>query len=73
MSTVPVPTPPEQSLFDKILAMLDGILEAAGGLLPGAAFADLLLKIVQKGAAAYEAHTGQPIDPSLIKPIEPIP
>lgn len=32
-----------------------------------------LLAIVQKGVSAYEQHTGKPIDPSLIRPIELLP
>ena len=67
------PTGAVSNLFDKILGTIDVILASAGTLLPGAAFADLLVKLVQKGAASYEAHTGQPIDPSLLKEIEPIP
>ena len=73
MSTTPITTvTPEPSLLDKILAMLDGILTAASGVLPAAAYAELLLKIVQKGVGNYEAHTGEPIDPAQIKPIAPL-
>ena len=71
MSTTPVP--PSTSLVDNILATLDALLNAAGSLIPGAQLADLLLKIVQKGVAAYEAHTGAPIDPTLLKPIDKLP
>lgn len=31
-----------------------------------------LLKIIQKAVIAYESHTGEPIDPSLIRPITPL-
>jgi hypothetical protein len=62
-----------QSAIDKILAIIDAVLEATGTLIPGYQLADALLQIVQKGVSAYEAHTGQPIDPILIKPIDPIP
>lgn len=31
-----------------------------------------LLAIAQKGVAAYEAQTGKPIDPSLLRPIDPV-
>lgn len=75
MSTTPTPPNPplvQSSVADNILATLDALLTAAGTLVPGAQFADLLLKIVQKGVSAYEAHTGQPIDPSLLKPIDEV-
>jgi hypothetical protein len=38
-----------------------------------AAVAASLIAIAQKAIAAHEAVTGQPIDPSLLKPFEPIP
>lgn len=72
MSTT-LPTPPAQSMFDKILNAVDVALAAAGTLLPGAMFADLLVKLIQKGASAYEQQTGKPIDASLLKSIDPIP
>lgn len=31
-----------------------------------------LLQIIQSGVSAYEAQKGQPIDPTLIKPISPV-
>ncbi len=72
MSTAPIAPVPssEPSLLDKILAMLDGILTAASGVLPAAVYAELLLKIIQKGVGNYEAHTGEPIDSTLIRPID---
>ncbi len=30
--------------------------------------AQSLLRIVEAGAEAYQQHTGQPLDPSLVKP-----
>ena len=33
---------------------------------------DTLLKIIQKGAQAYREHTGEALDPSLIRAEEPI-
>ena len=60
------------NLVDSILAMLDTVLEAGKGLIPFDAYAQLLLRLVQKGVASYEAHVGQPIDPALIKPIDPV-
>jgi hypothetical protein len=37
-----------------------------------AAIAEQLLKIIQAGKAAYEAHTGEPLDESLIQPEEEV-
>ena len=37
-----------------------------------AAAADILLKIIRKGVQAYQDHTGQALDPSLIKIEAPI-
>lgn len=31
-----------------------------------------LLDLVQKSVGAYEAQTGKPIDPTLIRPIDPL-
>jgi hypothetical protein len=31
-----------------------------------------ILSIIQTGVSAYETHKGSPIDPSLIKPIQPL-
>lgn len=31
-----------------------------------------LLQIIQSGVSAYETHKGQPIDPTLIQPINPV-
>ncbi len=75
MSSTPTPPNPplvQSSVADNILATLDAFLQAAGTLIPGGQFADLLLKIVQKGVSAYESHTGQPIDPTLLKPIDEV-
>jgi len=58
--------------IDKILGFIDVVLEAGKDLIPGDAYAQLAVKLIQKGVAAYESHTGQPIDPSLIRPIDPI-
>lgn len=71
MSTIPTPAP--QSTIDSILAIIDAVLGAAGNLIPGGQLASVLLAIVQKGVTAYEAHTGKPIDSSLIRPIDPLP
>jgi hypothetical protein len=34
--------------------------------------AGTLLKIIQKGAEAYQQHTGKALDPSLIKAEDPV-
>jgi hypothetical protein len=74
MSTTPTPpSPPSGSLADAILFTLDALLTATGTLIPFGQYADLLVKIAQKGVLSYEAHTGKPIDPTLLKPIDPIP
>lgn len=67
--TPPIPGAPAPSVPDTILTLVDSLLQAAGPLVPYEQLADMLLRIVQKGVAAYESHTGQPIDPTLIKPI----
>ena len=75
MSTTPTPppNPPSGSLADTILSVLDALLTSAGTIIPFGQYADLLVKIAQKGVLSYEAHTGKPIDPTLLKPIDPIP
>lgn len=60
-------------MIDKLLGIVDTILEAGKGLIPGDEYALMVLGIVQKGVAAYEAQTGKPIDPTLLRPIDPIP
>ena len=39
---------------------------------PGANAAAIVVQIVQKALAAYEAHTGQPMNPDLIHAEEPV-
>jgi len=73
MSSTPQSPQPAQTTVDNVLTMLDAILLALSGFLPGANIADLLVKIAQRASAAYEAQTGSPIDPTLLKPIDPIP
>lgn len=46
---------------------------ATGGAANTSKLAETLIKIAQSANQAYLAHTGQPIDPTLLKPIEPIP
>lgn len=50
------------------------ILELARSLVKSqdASVADTLFKIIQKSAEAYQAHTEEPLDPSLIQAEEPI-
>ena len=40
--------------------------------LQGGEVKDALLDIIQTGVEAYEEHTGQPLDPALIKVEDPI-
>ena len=40
---------------------------ALSGAQSSAAVTSTLLQILQKGAQAYQQHTGQPLDPGLIK------
>lgn len=46
---------------------------ATGGAKNTATLADTLVKIAQKASEAYTAHTGEPINPDLLKPIQPLP
>ena len=46
---------------------------ATGGAKSTAGLANTLLQIAQKAAAAYQIHTGEPIDPTLLRTIEPLP
>lgn len=71
----------KQDLLNEILAVLALGAQAAvqvGGQIGnpdvavGAEVASLLLSIAQKSVAALEAHQGQPIDLSVLHPIEPV-
>lgn len=46
---------------------------AGGEVGSGATIALSLITIAQKAIAAHEAVTGKPIDPSILRPFEPIP
>ena len=41
--------------------------QASGKLQQDVTLAGMLLQIIEKAVQAYQAHTGQPVDPSLIK------
>jgi hypothetical protein len=58
----------------EIIALGGELVEAtASGSLPKeAAGAVVLLKIIRKAIEAYQEHTGQPLDPSLIKVEAPL-
>jgi ribosomal protein S12 methylthiotransferase accessory factor YcaO len=45
---------------------------AAADVQAGAAIANSLLAIAQKATSAYEAHTGEPLDLSLLHPIDEV-
>jgi hypothetical protein len=56
------------TIFDIVeLAVSLARIQAGGKVQQDASVADTLLKIVRKGAEAYQAHTGQALDPSLIQ------
>ena len=59
----------------EILGLASAVLSQTltGNAAKGLNIGDALLSIVQKAVAAHEAHTGQPLDPTLIKAIDPIP
>jgi hypothetical protein len=44
----------------------------SGDAAKGAQISSALITIAQKAIAAHEAQVGQPIDPALLKPFEPI-
>lgn len=78
MTTPSAPNTPTtnsgNSVLDKILNILDltaGAVKtaASGEVKAGATIADYVLKIAQEAVATYEAHTGQPIDPTLLHPV----
>jgi hypothetical protein len=52
--------------LDLLLNLLKSV--SSGKLQQGATVAEVLLKIVQTAGTAYEDHSGQPLDPSLIRP-----
>ena len=55
-----------------ILQLIEvAIALAQSQLTPGDA-ADTFVGIVQRGVSAYQTHTGQPLDPSLIKAEAPL-
>ena len=45
---------------------------ALNGTQPSVAVTSTLLQILQKGAQAYQQHTGQPLDPTLITAEAPV-
>lgn len=71
MSTTTTPAPKGsefvRGLLD-ILLLTTSAIEAAttGAVQSGAEAAGYILKIVQAGAGAYQAQTGQPLDPTLL-------
>jgi hypothetical protein len=46
---------------------------ATGDAAKGAQISSALVTIVQKAIAAHELQVGQPIDPALLRPFEPLP
>lgn len=45
---------------------------AGGDVAAGAGIADGILSMIQKAMAAYQSHTGQPIDLALLLPSDPL-
>jgi hypothetical protein len=71
----------KQHLDPEALATIASLLEvgasivsgvATGDVGAGARIADGLLLMIQKGISAYQKVSGQPIDPALLKPFEPV-
>jgi hypothetical protein len=54
------------------LALFLAKSQATGKVQQDATAADTLLKIIQGAAQAYQAHTGEALDPSRIQAEEPI-
>lgn len=79
MSTTPNPQPSAENVLQTILSILSiGATTAAtvaggGEVAVGANIASSLIAIAQKAISAHLAVTGKPIDPTLLKPYEPIP
>jgi hypothetical protein len=61
--------PDTKSLVQLIGNSASGILS---GFVPQAAIAAELIKIASAAYAAYQAETGEPLDPNKIQPIEEI-
>jgi hypothetical protein len=61
-------------MLEQILAIASLVIDAIGAVSKGnpTATEQAILKIVQAGAAAYQSHTGQPIDPSQLAPLPPV-
>jgi hypothetical protein len=68
-------------LNEKALQEILGLLSSArrrlqpfggGDVAAGATVASSLIAIAQKAISAHQAVTGQPIDPSLLKPFVPL-
>jgi hypothetical protein len=62
--------------LDYILGVLDtvaGIAELFPGVTVPAAMADKLIKVAQAAVKAHNQATGQPLDLSLLQPLEPMP
>lgn len=62
------------SILDKLLQLAGLVIAAIGATVKGnpTEIEAAILQVVQAGASAYEAQKGQPIDPSLLKPIDPV-
>jgi hypothetical protein len=57
---------------DLIFRLVDLAISLAQTQMDSGGTTDALLGIVRKGYQAYENHTGEPLDPLLIKAEEPV-
>lgn len=65
--------PTLQNLLNLLSIVAGAVADSAGGkVASGAEAAEYFLRIAQASAAAYQAQTGQPIDPTLLHPEAPI-
>ena len=55
-----------------IFQLVEAAISLAQSQLDGPSAANALLGIIRKGVQAYEDHTGQPLDPALIKAEDPV-
>lgn len=65
--------PALQNLLNILSIVAGAVADTASGKLSDAGeIAEYMLRIANSSIAAYEAQTGKPIDPTLLKPEAPI-
>ncbi len=79
-TTPPVPVPAQPlSVLQEILGIISigattaSAISGGGEVAAGANIASALIAIAQKAISAHVAATGQPIDPAVLRPYQPIP